>query len=231
MHNLLKILFNSTYKISVTVDYVRQSLTKSFEELKEVSASTISRTLKHRWGMSYKKLSKANPKIFNEEKYRQILQSAALLQKLRNSNIEMIYLDEFSFDPRKTKFYGWDKKNSKKFISWFPEMKTMSFVIGLSQKQFYGMLGKQGTINSDVFKYYLQGLIKQLNSANNSMYDSAKIIWDNAVIHKSRIIKTFLSNNSVGILNIYPYCPFLNPIETLIGVVKNKIRVIQKHQR
>ena len=181
--------------------------------------------------MSYKRLSKANPKIFNEEKYRQILQSAALLQKLRNSNIEMIYLDEFSFDPRKTKFHGWGKKNSKKFISWFPEMKTMSFVIGFSQKQFYGVLGKQGTINSDVFKYYLQGLIKQLNSANNSMFDSALIIWDNAVIHKSRIIKTFLSNNSVGILTIYPYCPVLNPIETLIGVVKNKIRVGQKQQR
>ena len=50
------------------------------------------------------KLSKANPKIFDEEKNRQILQSAALLQKLRNSNIELIYLDEFTFNPIKIKF-------------------------------------------------------------------------------------------------------------------------------
>ena len=122
MHNLLKILFNSTYKIPVTVDYVRQYLTKSFEELKEVSASTISRTLKHRWGVSCKKLSKANPKIFNEEKYRQILQSAALLQKLRNSNIEMIYLDEFSFDPRKPSSMDGAKRTQRNllvdFLKW-----------------------------------------------------------------------------------------------------------------
>ena len=80
MQNLLKILFNSTYKIPITVDYVRQSLTKNFKELKVVSTSTISKTLKHRLGMSYKKISKANLKISNEEKYRQILQSAAFLQ-------------------------------------------------------------------------------------------------------------------------------------------------------
>ena len=63
------------------------------------------------------------------------------------------------------------------------------------------------------------------------MFDLALIIWNNAVIHKSRIIKTSLSNNFVKILTIYPYYPFLNSIETLIGVIKNKIRVGQKQQR
>jgi len=46
------------------------------------------------------------------------------------------------------------------------------------------------------------------------------IMWDNASIHQSRIVKEFIEvNNIKAIMNI-PYCPQYNAIETLWALAK-----------
>jgi len=50
------------------------------------------------------------------------------------------------------------------------------------------------------------------------------IIWDNASIHKSKVVKEFMeSNNIKSILNL-PYCPQYNAIEMLWALAKQRFR-------
>jgi predicted AAA+ superfamily ATPase len=75
--------------------------------MREVSLSSINRVLKEKLQMSYKKLSNISPKVFTDEKKRQMLESAYLLHHLRKKKYEIIFLDEFSFSERNSKAYGW----------------------------------------------------------------------------------------------------------------------------
>ena len=88
----------------MTLSFVQRSLLDKFDDIEYVSKTTISKTLKQNLKMSYKKLSKVNIRAFKKENITKMLQSAALLQTLRSSSTEVIYLDEFSFDTRKSKF-------------------------------------------------------------------------------------------------------------------------------
>ena len=57
--------------------------------------------------MSYKKLSKCQTKSLNEEHFRKMIDSALVLQSLEKMEVEEVYVDKFSFDPRKTRLSRW----------------------------------------------------------------------------------------------------------------------------
>ena len=46
------------------------------------------------------------------------------------------------------------------------------------------------------------------------------IIWDNATIHKSKIIYNFLIENDTPLIKIPQYCPTLNAAEKVILSIK-----------
>ena len=48
--------------------------------------------------------------------------------------------------------------------------------------------------------------------------------WDNATIHKTKIIRELLVEHKMGLLTMKPYSPWLNPAEGYIASIKKKIR-------
>ena len=66
--------------------------------------------------MSYQKLCKIEQKAFSLDNSRKFLESVKLLHDLEDIKTELIYIDEFNLQPRKTKFYGWAIKNSKPYM-------------------------------------------------------------------------------------------------------------------
>ena len=215
----------------MTLSFVQRSLLDKFDDIEYVSKTKISKTLKQNLKMSYKKLSKVNIRAFKKENITKMLQSAALLQTLRSSSTEVIYLDEFSFDTRKSKFYGWGPRNSKVFAKWFLEDQWFSFIVGLSSERYYGFLGTDQTINSDIFKTYIRALIKQIKDDSMDTNKSYLIVWDNAAIHKSEKIQKTLEEKSFGMLTIWPYWPWLNLVEPYINAIKSKLLNYQHLQK
>ena len=126
-----------------------------------MSQSTILRVMKKKLRLSYKKLSKTNPKNFDYENITRILKSASLLTRLCNTFTEVLYIDEFSFNARKVNYYGWSPVNSKWYISKIPESFTISFIVGLSVQRYYGIIGKVGAIDSIIVSKYLKWCIDQ----------------------------------------------------------------------
>ena len=175
--------------------------------------------------LSYKKFSKANPKNFDYENILRILKSACLLLKLNHSSYEVLCIDEFSFDTRKTNYYGWGPKNSKLYISKIPEWFTISFVVGFSIQRYYGVIGKVDSINSNVIIKYIKSWINQFQVDCKSKTSNVIIVSDNATIHKSNLVKNAIAKWKISLITIVPYWPFLNPIESYIGIVKSKIKL------
>ena len=81
--------------IPMTLIIFQRSLLDKFDDIEYVSKTTISKTLKQNLKMSYKKISKIKIKTFKKENITNMLQSAALLQTLRSSSTEVVYLDVF----------------------------------------------------------------------------------------------------------------------------------------
>ena len=49
------------------------------------------------------------------------------------------------------------------------------------------------------------------------------VVWDNATIHKSKLVKEFLEDTQTLMVTIPPYWPALNPAEKLILAIKQKV--------
>ena len=120
--------------------------------------------MKTRLGLSYKKLIKISPKHKSQEKVRHMMQSALLLMSLEDESYEKVYVDEFSFDPRKTEYFGWGKKNFPSFLSSKCTFHTISFIVGLSADRYFGVMGHTGGINSEIFIVYLSEIFRQFQS-------------------------------------------------------------------
>ena len=61
---------------------------------------------------------------------------------------------------------------------------------------------------------FLKDLVKE------NKQSKIAVLWDNASIHKSRIVKEFIeSKNIKSIMNV-PYCPQYNAIEMLWALAK-----------
>ena len=101
---------------------------------------------------------------------------------------------------------------------------SMSLLIAASETRFYGVMANKGTNNSKIFWNFLSNVLKyrtlNIKNSNNNLL----IVWDNASIYKTNMIKDFLKRNELHMLTIPLYYPSLNPIETVIQSIKAKLK-------
>ena len=209
----------------------KEMLESKFQELSGISKSTISRCLKSKLNMSYQKFSKIALKAWKQENMRKMLESATLLYRLNQNNTELIFVDEFSFQPRGICIHGWAKRNSKPIMKSLLEPVSYSFIVSLSHRGYYVYSTTRSSINSTCFQEYLWKLLDDVNNhqiQNNKKY---YIVTDNSSIHKTKEINKILEEKRIGLITISPYSPWLNPIEAYINAIKSKFKQKLKHQQ
>ena len=108
--DFLKEFLSGISSVPLKVSSIKNRLEKNFEEMQNVSESTIRRDLKARLNMNYKRMSLVNPKNLTNENVWRMIQSATLFKILSNYDIELIFMDEFSINLRTSKAYGWAEK-------------------------------------------------------------------------------------------------------------------------
>ena len=199
-------------------------LTNKFSELEGIAWTTIGRRIKSDLNMSYQKLCKIEQKAFSLDNSRKFLESVKLLHDLEDIKTELIYIDEFNLQPRKAKFYGWAIKNSKPYMCWGVEATSYSFIAALSARKYYGIVWLKSTVNSEVFKDYLEELICNSRSIHDNEETTFALVCDNASYHKSLNVQEFLVNNKTKLITICPYWPWQNPVEFYINAIKEKVR-------
>ena len=77
-----------------TLNELSLKLWNEFQDLLNVSNSTISRVLKNDLSMSYRKLSRLNLKLKEKQEVLKLARSVFLLKKLEEAKLELIYFDE-----------------------------------------------------------------------------------------------------------------------------------------
>ena len=99
----------------------------------------------------------------------------------------------------------------------------MYFVIAVSPKYIYGILGNENANTSHVFIYFLDNLLKYREKLFEMQDENTVYVMDNASIHKTKRVDEYAKEMKIPLLTIPPYAPALNGAETVIQAIKSKI--------
>ena len=83
----------------------------------------------------------------------------------------------------------------------------------------------KGSINSDIFWYFLSQLIAHLQEAITEKNNLYLFVSDNATIHKTNKGFRILKARQIGLITIIQYSSWLNLVEGYISYIKKKIRM------
>ena len=115
-------------------------------------------------------------------------------------------------------------KGENEFLLEYNNSFSISAAIAFPFKRIYGILIIKKTITSDVMKYFYNKIYEIRTDIFKELEDPPILVWDNATVNKSKLIKNFIQGSWAKIFTIKPYSPWLNPTEHLIGVIKEKIK-------
>ena len=138
-------LITSQNGYPLTIYDVSLKLQEEFEDIVNVSKSTIRRRLKKDLKMSYKKVTKVNPNLFLATNITKMTKCAWVLKKLREQEIKIIFVDEFSVSARSFKPFTWSPVGSKPLYINKTDSFKCSFMVGLSSEAYYGVYGTNET--------------------------------------------------------------------------------------
>ena len=96
--------------LNFTLDDLWIFLTKKLGQAVVLSNSTIGKWIKSKYNMTFKKISKVNPNVFDSESRLKMLEAAAFKIKLASKGWEVIYIEEFKYSNRRSDLYGWTLK-------------------------------------------------------------------------------------------------------------------------
>ena len=128
---------------------IKQELCQKYSDILDISFSTPKRTLKSKFNYSYIKLTHRNVKSIQQDNVRKYIQLAVMINRLSEDDWELIYFDGFGWDSRRQEFYGWRSKGHKSYIRLFKCQIDASFLWALSKYCFYGVIGINGTTDSN----------------------------------------------------------------------------------
>ena len=197
---------------------------ESSTNLSKLSSFSIRKILSQSLNYSYKKVDKLCNISLKQDNIRKFCESAAIQIRLEWKGIELIYIDEFSFNSRQNKFYNWSERGKKAFIETDIRSFTMSFMLGFSKKYFYGIMGTTGTGDSLMFINFINDLVLTRSEILNNNDSNFVLVMDNAAIYVSQRVSDYVKTANLSILTIAPYSPSLNPWEKLISSIKSKVK-------
>ena len=163
-----------------------------------------------------------------KQNIRRFALAGAIQIKLESLNYELIFIDEFSLSDRSFKFFGWSKRGKSLYLNSILNSFSMSFFVSLSSTRFYGILGTEGTGNSKEFIHFLSKVLNERKKLSYQEDNKFVLIMDNASIHKTLEVSTFIIDSKVRTVTIPPYELSLNQVEKFILAIKSKLR--QKKQ-
>ncbi|KAI0990432.1 hypothetical protein GJ496_002017 [Pomphorhynchus laevis] len=172
-----------------------------------VPQPTISRIIK-KIGITCKKLS-----IIPEE--RNVAERIAARKEYaidvsRISDNNLVFLDETGFNEHLNRHFGYSPINNKAYTI-VPANKGInrSVICAINSKGIIGYQYRQGSYNANLFIEFLGCVVVPYFSRNLNDI----IVMDNARIHKTNAVLSFLQENRIVFKFIVPYSPQLNQIE------------------
>ena len=91
-----------------TLKDIKAYLEANTEDFDKITIQTISKALK----FMYKRISTAHKNFSNPDMKTKILTNVAVIDELQNSGYSIVYMNEFRFTTKSSKYFGWVKEES-----------------------------------------------------------------------------------------------------------------------
>ena len=141
------------------VDMITSSI-KRDPSLSNLSTFSVRKILKRDLKMRYKKVDSIDVKVFQKDNIRKFVESSGTLMKLRNIEIQLVYIDEFKINVRKDKPYNWSPLGKRGYIKKSCNDLSYSFIVAFSRSNIYGLRPTDKTNTSMDFKWFLKEVYK-----------------------------------------------------------------------
>ena len=230
MNNIKKFIANSD-SIAIKRNTVNSHLVQEFENFSKVVISTIGNYMKRYCSLSYKQLEGRYAYSISPDNSRKFLESAAIQQKFLNKGVELIFLDEFSLNTRHMRYRGWTIKGHKGYTKIDSSGFSMSFIVALSSKRIYGIMGWSEAIGHSVVRYFITCLLCLRNKSPSTLETPFALIVDNSSVHVWEKMAKFYERSKVCSISITLYRPSLNISEKLIWSIKRHLNCIGESGR
>ena len=207
-----------------TLGRMKSHLLADCPDLGDVAVSTLSRLLRKKFNLTYKKLGNSNPRKVIPENKTNLISCLKTIIGLLSWGFHVIFADEFLINRNTIPSYGWWQKGKPGRLFIRPIEFKMSFVVAHSSRRVEGIMGTTTTFNQAKYVKFLKNLL--LTVRLNQGVDSAKVVLvvDNCKFHKNNNVKQFITNERVMCIFIPPYSPEINPCEKLINYVKAYVK-------
>jgi transposase len=184
---------------------------------KKISPSTIRRIyLKHK--IRFKNIKRGKREIdFTEPHYRSLFNRMhSLLKQMRESNTQVIYLDETMFTFSTFRAKGWAHNRDRIRVNDSKlRVTTLAVIAAISEE--HGLIDyvvHPKAINTEVFVAFISQIAEKLGGGDFALF------LDNLSVHKTKDAKhLFEKLNITEIFNV-PYCLQFNGIESYFSQLK-----------
>ena len=112
-----------------------------------------------------------------------------MINRLSEDDWELIYFDGFGWDSRRQEFYGWGPKGHKSYIRLFEDQIDASFLWALSKYWFYGVMGINGTTDSNCIIEFIRKVCLSRMKNHDRLDKKFMYVCDNAKFHVSNDVK------------------------------------------
>ena len=171
--------------------------------------------LLHRLGFEYRK-PKALPRVADEVSQQQFIDMYDELLNALPADEAVYFADAVHPEYQSRPAYGWMHKGSNTAV------KTTS---GRQRVNIHGAINLENFDAPFVEVIKVNGassvaLLAKIEAQNPSK-STIHVIWDNAPYHKCKQVRAWLSRSNcrINLIRLPAYCPHLNPIERLWGVM------------
>jgi hypothetical protein len=190
----------------------------------DVPKSKIKRFIKEEWKYSFKRGSSRPTKSIQDYTVvsKSIFWSKLLLQIYRRKII--INIDEWGFNKSVKQHYSWLPRGVGNSILNDNYKGSCNLILAiLNTGEWVGWL-KDKTTRAFDYLLFLKVLVDILEENGINNKQDVIIVQDNAVIHHSKIIKSFVRKEGLVVYFLPPYSAELAPVELVFGWIKKKMK-------
>ena len=99
----------------------------------------------------------------------------------------------------------------------------MYFVLAVSTKHIYGILGNGNANTAQVFIQFLDNILNCRQKLFKMKDENTLYVMDKASIHETKEVDKYANEKKISLLTILFYSPALNGADTVIQAIKLKI--------
>lgn len=169
----------------------------------------------YRLGFEYRK-PKALPRVSDEAEQQQFIDMYEDLLRQLPTDEAVYFADAVHPEYQTRPAYGWMKKGSNTAVKTTSGRQRVNIHGAVCLENFDAPFVEVTKVNGDSSVALLAKI-----EARNLEKSTIHVIWDNAAYHKCRQVRAWLSrpNCRINLVRLPTYCPHLNPIERLWGVM------------